>query len=355
MKILDLYIGKNFLKYFCIVLIVPGVVFSFFELLSQLDDVGRGSYTLGNALFFVLLTLPKRLQDLMPMSTLLGAIVSMGILADNRELLAMEASGISVLRISFSLLAACTVLMLISGLFGETIGPQLEQRAYKSRVQALTKGIVTPIGQGFWARRQNSYIHVDKILGKGIASDIDIFEFDIGNHLKAFIHANSVYMQENSQWVMKGVTQKIAKGMKIETKKIGTLTIKPFLSTDQVTALELPADSLPTADLLNYIDALRKNGQNTDYYSLALWQKLSLPLTTAAMALLALNFVFGSIREMGAGIRITIGSFAAIILYFGNQVIMHIGIFLGLPPFIVAMIPVAVISTFALIWLHQSV
>ena len=99
MRKLDIYIGRRFLNYFLLIIFLLMVLFSLFELLSQLDDVGTGSYQLKNALAYVALTLPKRLLDVMPISTLLGGILSMGMLADHGELVAMEAAGISTLRI----------------------------------------------------------------------------------------------------------------------------------------------------------------------------------------------------------------------------------------------------------------
>lgn len=66
------------------------VLFSLFELMTQLDDIGKGSYQVLDVIVFICLTLPRRMLDLMPISTLLGGIIALGLLADNRELLAMQ-------------------------------------------------------------------------------------------------------------------------------------------------------------------------------------------------------------------------------------------------------------------------
>ena len=164
MRILDFYISRSFLKYFLLVSLILMVLFSFFELLSQLDDVGKGNYRLNNAMIFTILTLPKRLFDLMPISTLLGGIVALGILADHGELVAMEASGISILRICTTVFVTGMLLMLTSGILAEMFIPAMEQQARKSRAQAISTTGITMTRQGFWARRDNSYIHVDKML-----------------------------------------------------------------------------------------------------------------------------------------------------------------------------------------------
>ena len=102
MKILDLYIGTRFLRGVFLIVLVLVALFSFLELVSQLSDVGKGYYTLKDAFIFVGLTLPRRVLDLMPICTLLGSIVALGLLADHRELLAMQVGGFSVRRICWS-------------------------------------------------------------------------------------------------------------------------------------------------------------------------------------------------------------------------------------------------------------
>jgi lipopolysaccharide export system permease protein len=347
MRILDFYISRSFLKYFLLVSLILMVLFSFFELLSQLDDVGKGNYRLNNAMIFTILTLPKRLFDLMPISTLLGGIVALGILADHGELVAMEASGISILRICTTVFVTGMLLMLTSGILAEMFIPAMEQQARKSRAQAISTTGITMTRQGFWARRDNSYIHVDKMLSEGVAANLDIFEFDDQGRLQTFTHAQNANLQENKQWILHNITQKIIVDNEVTTNRLATLVLGSFLSVDQVRVLELPPYSLSAPNLIRYISALRQSGQNADQYSIALWRKLSVPLTTGAMVLLSISFVFGSTRSISAGYRITIGALVGIVMYFADQMIMQWGLLLNIDPFITAMIPVILISSIA--------
>lgn len=347
MKIIDRYIGSRFLKCFFLIILILAVLFSFFELLAQLDDVGSGSYRLMNAFFYVALTLPKRLLDLMQISTLLGGIIALGILADNNELLAMQAAGISVMRICTSVLATGILLMSGTALLAEIVVPIMEQKARNSRAQALSGADVTVIRQGFWARRKNAYIHVDKMLSQGVAADIDIFEFSPEDRLESFIHAAIADIGDDKQWTLHDITQKIITKEWFTTKRLASLKLDSFLSVKQVDLLALPPYSLSTPNLIRYVRVLHESGQNADPYSIALWRKLGMPLTTGAMVLLSLSFIFGSRRSISAGHRITAGAFAGIVLYFADQLAVHLGLLLNLAPFITAMIPVALISSLA--------
>ena len=347
MKLLDRYIGSRFLKSFGLIICILLVLFSFFELMSQLDDIGKGTSTLTDVIISVCLTLPRRMLDLMPISTLLGGIIALGLLADHRELLAMQAGGVSTRRICVSVLATGSILMLATLMLAELVVPPMDELARTRRAMALSDTGVTVTKQGFWVRRGLSFIHVGKTLYGGIATDVDIFETDTEGRLKQFTHAREANIQNNKKWVLQAITLKTFTDQGIATKQIESLALDSFLSSDQVDILKLPASSMSSSDLNRYIKALRESGQNADRYALALWRKLSGPLTTGAMMLLSLPFIFGSIRSVTAGKRIVIGSFVGIALYFADQLTVHLGLLLSLHPVITAMTPVVLISGIA--------
>lgn len=355
MKKLDFYIGSSILRSFLLIVAILVVLFSLLELISQLDDVGKGNYQLKDVFLFIGLTLPRRILDLMPISTLLGSIIALGLLADHGELLAMQAGGMSVQRICWSVFAIGTLLILVTGIFAEIVVPPMDQLARTRRASALSGTGVTLTQQGFWARRGLSYVHVGKTLYGGIATHLDIFERDEKGRLKVFTHARQANIEDNKKWVLKEITQKTFTGQGITTRQLGSLTLDSFLDSDQVEILELPPGSLSSSDLHLYIQALRGSGQNTDRYSLALWRKLSVPLTTGAMTLLSLPFIFGHTRKLTAGWRIMMGSFVGIAFYFADQVIVHLGLLLNLNPFITAMIPVVLISSIALWRMRRTI
>jgi lipopolysaccharide export system permease protein len=285
---------------------------------------------------------------------LLGGIIALGLMADHGELVAMEALGISIVRICTAAFVVGMLLMLTSGILAEMVIPGMEQQARKSRAQAISSSGITLTRQGFWARRDNSYIHVDKMLSEGVAANLDIFEFDDQGRLLAFTHADNANLQDNRQWVLSNIIQKVIVDNEVITKELASLTLDSFLSAEQVSVLELPPYSLSTPNLIRYIAALRQSGQNADQYSIALWRKLGVPLTTGAMVLLSLSFVFGSTRSVSAGYRITTGAFIGIILYLLDQMIMQWGLLLNINPFITAMIPVLLISSIAFARLRKA-
>jgi lipopolysaccharide export system permease protein len=350
MKIIERYIALHTLYGVLVVLSLFAILFSFMELLSQINDVGKGNYQLLDAFVFVAATLPKRIVDLLPICILLGSIIALGVLADRFELIAMQASGISAQRISWSVLSAGVVLMLAAFMLAEFVAPPLDQRARIRRSQAIYgKGIMLTKG-GFWTRHGNSFIHVGNTLSDKLAADVDIFEHDDQGRLRLFRHAREANISDDSQWLLDGVEQKTFSDLGIKAQLQQRQTIDAFLSAEQVGILELPPDSLSISDLYGYVRGLKQRGQNAERYALSFWQKISLPLTNLSMMLVALTFIFGHRREITAGRRIMLATTVGVVLYLLNQITGHLGLLLNLHPALTTIGPVLVIFSLSL-WL----
>ena len=344
MRALDRYIGTSFLWGFLLVILILVMLFSFLELVTQLDDVGKGDFQAVHAFLFVGLTIPKRILDLAPLAALLGSIIALGMLAERGELIAMRAAGLSVRRICFSVLATTALLMLAIVAVAEYVAPSLEQQARARRSLAISGSRqILLTKQGFWARYGQSFIRVGITLPGGIAADLDVYERDEEGRLTAFIHAQEADIHDDKGWILKDITKKVIEEQKITTYRLQSLTLDSFLSAEQVSILELPPESLSPSDLYLYIKALRARGQNASHHNLALWQKLVLPLATGAMVLLSLPFVFGPPRGLTVGFRITLGAMVGIGFYLVNQVIGYVGLLLDIHPSITTLTPVAII------------
>ena len=126
------------------------------------------------------------------------------------------------------------------------------------------------------------------------------------------------------------------------------LSIPAPIEPAQINVLELPPDSLSLSDLAGYIGGLRQRGQNADRHSLALWQKLTLPVVNGVMVLLALTFIFGPTRSRSAGQRIFLGTIVGILFYLVNQICGHLGLILNLHPALTTLAPVAGVLWIAL-------
>ena len=352
MKLLEIYIARIFLKYFVLVLMIPGVLFSLFELISQLDKAGKGTFTILDATYVVILTAPERFIGLIPIATFLGALSAIGRLSDRGELVAMESAGMSVLGISKAVTLAWLVIAVVSLTIGEFAVPSLAQKAAAVRLKADSSKELTYTQGGFWAKRDYTFIHVGNIAKEG-AEHVSIYQFDSSGSLRTYITAPSALLNKD-YWLLQDVTIKEVRALETITRHLNMLKVPSFLNKKDVRALELLPEELSSWDLWSYIQALRKGGQNPNHFILAFWRKFSSPMFALCLAMLATAFVFTSARRGSMGTRVAAGLVVGLIFYFFDQITMQLGLLWGLNPVVTAFIPVTASATGAAIQIKKA-
>ena len=103
--------------------------------------------------------------------------------------------------------------------------------------------------------------------------------------------------------------------------------------------------------LLSYIGYLKKNELSAIRYETELWSRISMTLTVIMMPVLALAFVFGSLRSAGAGSRLMIGVLVGLAYFLASEMLANSGEVYDLDPMLVTWIPslaLAAVTFFAL-------
>jgi len=353
-KLLDRYIGLAVIRGFVLVALVLTSMFSILEFVNQLNDVGEGRYQISDALLYVLLTAPSRLLQLIPVSGLMGSLVALGAMANTNELTAMQALGVPVGRIVWSVLKPGAMIMLALLLVAEFVVPRAEQLAQSERALTIAQTPALRSENGFWARDAGRFVNVRKFVHGEIPTDIDIYTFDDGGRLKTFIHADRGEIRPDGTWLLTNVKRKLIDAPHIRTERLDTLTWKSFLHSRQVHLVILAPESMAPTELYQYINDLKRRRQQTDRYEQALWKKISLPLATAAMVLISIPFVFGPLRTESAGQRIMLGTALGIVFYLTNQITGYLGLLLDFNAAATAMTPSILLLTAALYLLRRS-
>ncbi len=177
MTLLERYIAVATVKALGVVSAGLTSLFSLLEFVDQLHDVGKGHYRLIDALFYVLLTAPARLLQLMPAAMLFTCLFALGALATRGELTAMRAGGLSPGRIVGSVLklAGCAVVALF--LLAQFVIPPAQQLAQAERASRLSSSEAVRSGNSFWAAGDHQFLNVRRFDNGNIPSDIYLYEF----------------------------------------------------------------------------------------------------------------------------------------------------------------------------------
>ncbi len=338
MHLLTRYLLKEIAVSVSLITIALIAMFSFFDLIQELEDLGRGSYGLGKILVFVILSAPGHIYEIMPVAVLVGCMYSIGQLARHSELIILRVSGISLVGITRTLLNIGLVFTLITFLVGELITPLSEKLAQRMRIKATDSVIVQDFKSGLWVKDGNSFVNVEEVLADSTLMNVHIYEFDKEFRLKTSSHAKTGQFNDE-KWDLKQVTQTHFDQETTHVQHLEKATWRSLIRPELLNVLLVLPEKMSAWNLYSYIDHLATNKQKTNRYQMALWAKLVYPLACMVMMMLALPFGFIQQRATGASTKIFIGIMLGVLYQILNRTFVHLGLLNDWAPLFSAIMP----------------
>ncbi len=339
MNVLSLYIAKEILKGSFITLLILLTLFNLFTFADELSDIGKGHYNLKQIFYYVGLTSPTVLYQLIPASALIGSLFVLGSMGNNRELIAMQASGMSVLGIIKAVMLAGIVLVGLSMLIGEFIAPLGERLGQKIKMTAQNEQIIMNSSYGLWLREGSNYINVRQVEDDGKLSDISIYTVDEERHLHQELHADRATFQGKKTWKLENIKQSTISTQQVQVTQQAEQIWNSSIAPNLLKIVIVNPKNLSLYDLAMYVRFLKENHQKSQAYEVAFWGRAVSPLTTFIMLLVSAPFVIGIRRGVSVGARIMIGVAIGMGFDIFNKIINHVGLIYNINPPFMALLP----------------
>jgi len=330
--ILDKYVIAGFLKYFLLVLcsfVIIFIVFTFFELL---EDVVANQIPILVVLNYFRYLLPQIVFYMVPMSVLVSVLVNFGILARTSQIVAMKASGVSLYRLALSLVLVTLLMSGLSFAMQEYLLPGCNQK--QDALRDIIKGrrpqtYLSPGRKCMMGERAKIFYYNFFDEHHNLFGDLSVFEFDPANfEIRRRIYATRASWDEShGTWVLEdGWTQGFQEQRAVATE---------FVRFDRQQFPEIAEDpryfkkevkqssQMSYVELRDYIDDLRQSGFDVVRLTVALHKKLSFPVISLIMCMIAIPFSFSMGKRgslYGIGLSIMIGITYWVMLEFFDQV-----------------------------------
>jgi lipopolysaccharide export system permease protein len=286
--------------------------------------------------------------ELLPSAALLGSLFVVGAMANNREIVAMRACGLSTAWVVRSIMLAGLFMVTVAVGVGEFVAPTAERTARLLKTTALHDGVVMRSQYGMWLREANRFINVRKILDDGSLSDIRYYELDDQHKLKLVTQAEHGEFQGNNQWQLHNVKQTQIDYRQINAETREQMPWKSTIDSDLLKVVVVDSENMSLQDLYNYIDFLKTNNQKSQSYEQAFWSRLVNPLVTFVMLMVSAPFVIGIGRGVGTGGRIMLGICIGMAFNISDRIIGNVGLVYNINPLLTAIFPSFVVFCAAL-------
>ena len=287
---------------------------------------------------YVTLRAPQLVSFALPFSTLLGTLITFAGLSQHSEVVAMKASGISGHRILAPFVVAGMGVAALSFAFNERVVTRATGAL--SAWQAADYGPVAAAdgATNVWVRSGDDLVQAETVTGEGAATrlrDVKIFDRQ-GGTLRSIVQADAA-RPEGSRWRLTGVrTFDVAAGT---VRREASAITKVALTSDQFTLTDVDPRSQSFGALRESLAALRAADRPTNAAETGYWHKLSGPLSSVLMPLLAAVAAFGLARSGQLLLRAVIGMALGFSYFVADNFAVAMGNLGAYPPFLAAWAP----------------
>lgn len=352
MKRLDLYIATQVISaVFVILLIVVGLDL-IFEFVDQAGDINE-RYGFTDVMVYLVLRLPSRLYEFLPLSSLVGCLVGLGMLASNSELTVMRAAGISIQRIVMAVMKPAMLLAVLALILGEYVVPKTEQMAQSSRALAQSAGQALRSQYGVWHREDDQFIHINVVEPNGKIHGVTRYRFnDQRQMVESSFAKTGVYSVDG--WVLESVARTIFSADHTSIQQVEQEHWKSGLTPTLLSVIVVDPMDLSISGLWSYSRYLGEQGLDPNQYMLAFWSKVLQPAGIFALVLVAISFIFGPLRSVTVGQRIIAGVIVGLVFKFSQDLLGPASTVIGFTPLVATVIPIVLCLLLGLFLLRKA-
>ncbi len=334
---ITLYMAKLFVTRSFAVLAMLVLILMTLDLLGESGKIlSVAGNDQGDVLNYVGMRAPQIIARFLPFSVLLGVIISFATLSQHSEVVAMKAAGLSAHQILAPMFVASLAVAVILFAFSETV---VAPNTAKLKVwQAEDYGPVAAdngVRTNVWVREGQDLINAKTVSGNGNATRLG----NVSLYLRANGGLRQVVKAAEARYTGGGWELKNVSSFDVATteeKKFDGLVVGKGITPDRFNYVKVDGDSLGFFPLMNAISDLKAAGRRTDNLEGILWHKLSGPLSTLLMPLLAAVAAFGLARSGALFLRAVIGMALGFAYFVADNFALAMGNLGAYPPWIAA-------------------
>ena len=323
-RILDEYILREFVAMFAMVLfgfVLLMLVFTFFELVG---DILRNHTALSIVGEYLLNLTPSMLYLITPLAVLIAALVTFGVMNRNSEIIAIKAAGISLYRLIVPIVIIAAALAVALFLFDQYYLPQAnrKQEALRNQIKGRpTQTYLHPEQKWMMGQKPQPgepgriYYYEFFDPDQNEFANLSVFEFDPATFqlTRRIFAKRAVWNADTGGWAFESGWVRDVQGATVTDYRTFLKTSFPEVraTPDYFKKEDVQSQEMNFGQLDHYIRDLQQSGFDTKRLSVALWHKLSYPLITVVMAMLAIPFALsmgrrGSITGVAVAIAVAL-------------------------------------------------
>ncbi len=283
---------REFLKVFLILVFGISSIFSIISLIDKIDDFMPHKPHFSLLLGYTILSIPKFINYLMPMATLLSALFIFSQANRHREIAAIKSAGAKIKGLFAPFIVIGIILTLLGFFLGEVMVPYTSKKLYeiKNKIIKKKKGISFKEGMLYMRGKDGSIVRMSVYLPeKNMAKGISILRFD-EEGLKQIIEAETAEW-EGDMWRLRQVkTYDITSGKITKARE----AINPEIESPELLQEGIwKVEEMGIFELIRYNKNLRNAGFKNIKLIVDISSRLSYPVVNLFLLMLGIALSMG--------------------------------------------------------------
>ncbi|MBS1552896.1 MAG: LptF/LptG family permease [Bacteroidetes bacterium] len=328
MRILDLYILKQFIRNFLFGILSFLIIFILVDLFENLDKFIDNKLNNVSIIQYYIYFIPEILKLITPIAMLLASLFTTSKFNTYSEMTAIKSSGISIYRFSIPILIFGVIITVFSIYFNGWVVPKTNSKKFNFERKYLNKNKINGTLQNLHILDSENHIisfgNYNESDKTGTNISVQIFDSLNPSNLKyRFDIKNLKWDSVKNEWKLSGISKREFLSPTVEHYKYfdsafaGEITEigKIYISPSQLIKNQLKPDEILLSDLKEFIDSMEDSGQNVSKAKVDYYSKISFPFANLIVILFGIS-LSSNRRKSGAAIQFGI-SILVTFLYLG--------------------------------------
>ena len=356
-KILDKYILKQVIEMFLMgVFVFTTIIFASDTFITLIKQIAKFGIPFKVAFIIILLNLPAVIVMTIPMGVLLSTVMTLNRLSLSSEVTVMRACGIGLNRIAKPIFIFAIVMALSSFFINETVVPVMKKQAKDLALWALGQKNIPDGKENFVFKELNEGGTLKRLFYVGYCNKKTLHNVTVLDNSKdgtiQVLQAKEGKTSPKGWEFEKGAAYTIANdGQVLNTTLFDTSVVKFGLDLSKEMNKNL-AKEMNFTKLMKYLTKNDISDKERRAYTIELFDKIALPLTTLVFVLLGVPLAITPPR-----VRYNRGFLFSILIIFAYYLVRALSISFGeagsLLPFLAAWLPNIILTIWGT-WLYYK-
>lgn len=358
-KILDRYILKQVIEMFLMgVFVFTTIIFASDTFITLIKQIAKFGIPFKVAFIMILLNLPAVIVMTIPMGVLLATVMTLNRLSLSSEITVMRACGIGLNRIAKPIFIFAIIMALSSFYINEKIVPVMTQQSTKLALWALEQKHVPDGKENFVFKESGDNGVLKRLFYVGLSKKKTLYNVTVLDNSKEgtiqVLQAREGHTTPQGWEFEKGATYTVANdGQVLNTTLFDTSVVKFGLDLSKTENKNLAKEKNFT-QLLKYLASSDISREDRQVYTIELFDKIALPITTIVFVLLGVPLAITPPR-----VRYNRGFLFSILIIFAYYVVRALSLSFGeagsLTPFLAAWLPNLVLTVWGTFMYYKKV